>query len=53
MAIGMDAWEERAPGVARAAAVLVRAALGLFVHGLAGGGRAAVLERSTGRVRRL
>jgi len=42
--------EERGPGLTRAAGVLARAAIGLFVVALRFSGRPAAIERTTGRV---
>ncbi len=51
MAITFTIPASRATGRLRALTVIARAALGLFVHGLAGFGRPCAIDRATGEVR--
>ena len=51
MAITFTAPASPSTGRLRAPAILARAALGLFVHGLTGFGRPCAIDRATGEVR--
>lgn len=50
MAITFTIPASRSTGRLRAVAILVRAAFGLFVHGLIGFGRPCAINRATGEV---
>ena len=53
MAISAFEVGDGVPGYGTAAAVIIRAAIGLFVHGLFGLGSTPRLDRTSGIVRRL
>lgn len=53
MAISTFEVHDGAPGYGTAVGLIVRAAIGLFVHGLLGLGGAGRLDRKTGIVRRI